>query len=83
MVFKSTLPPVQYPKVDVPAFIFQSIENSAAWRDPQRPAYVDSNTGEVVTIGDFVTHVQELASGWQNTVGLRRGDVVAIVSPNT
>ncbi|RKP40356.1 hypothetical protein BJ085DRAFT_30387 [Dimargaris cristalligena] len=82
MVFKSTLPPVTYPKTDVATFIFQSIRKSNVWSNPQQPAFINSDTGDVVTIGEFEVSANELASGWQNIVGLRPGEVVAIVSAN-
>ncbi|RKP40357.1 hypothetical protein BJ085DRAFT_18848 [Dimargaris cristalligena] len=82
MVFKSTLPPLSYPRVDIATFVFQCIHRSSIWRNPLQPVYIDSHTGEAVTISEFQTNAKELASGWQNTVGLRRGDVVAMISPN-
>ncbi|KAJ1928767.1 hypothetical protein IWQ60_001767 [Tieghemiomyces parasiticus] len=82
MIFQSPHPPVKVPSVDLYSFIVQRIRNQAYWNDPERPVYIDGDSGAKLTIRDFLHYTAEIAAGWQSIAGLVPGDVVAVLSPN-
>jgi acyl-CoA synthetase (AMP-forming)/AMP-acid ligase II len=73
----SPYPDVEIPDVSVPAFVL------AAGRErPDAPALVDGLTGDVITHGQLAGYVDRVAAAL-HAKGLRTGDVVAVLCPNT
>ncbi|MFE4513529.1 4-coumarate--CoA ligase family protein [Kitasatospora sp. NPDC056783] len=77
MVFRSEFPDV--PVVDLP--IHEAVLGAAA-EHGDRPALIDGLTGETVSYARLVSSVERVAAGLADT-GVRRGDVVALFSPNS
>jgi acyl-CoA synthetase (AMP-forming)/AMP-acid ligase II len=76
MPFSSPFPPVIIPDVALTDFV---LANAAAY--PERPALVDGASGETITFGTLTTRIRRLAAGLHRR-GVRKGDVLAIWSPN-
>jgi acyl-CoA synthetase (AMP-forming)/AMP-acid ligase II len=76
MIFRSPLPDVEIPDVSLTSFVLGS-----AARFGERPALVDGASGRVTTYAQLCAQVRRAASGLASR-GLRKGDVVAILSPN-
>jgi acyl-CoA synthetase (AMP-forming)/AMP-acid ligase II len=73
----SPYPDVEIPDVSVPEFVL------AAGRErPDAPALIDGVSGDVITHGQLAQHVDRLAAALHEK-GLRKGDVVAVLCPNT
>jgi acyl-CoA synthetase (AMP-forming)/AMP-acid ligase II len=73
----SPYPDVEIPDLSVPAFVL------AAGRErPEAPALIDGLTGDSITHGQLAAYVDRLAAALAAR-GLRKGDVVAVLSPNT
>jgi acyl-CoA synthetase (AMP-forming)/AMP-acid ligase II len=77
MLFRSPHPDVEIPNVSLGDLVL-----AHALDYPERPALVDAPTGRVVTYGDLVAQVRSVAAGL-SALGVKKGDVVAIWSPNT
>ncbi|MFI2607637.1 4-coumarate--CoA ligase family protein [Kitasatospora sp. NPDC018619] len=77
MVFRSEFPDV--PVVDLP--IHEAVLGAAAGHG-DRPALIDGVTGETVSYAQLAFRVERMAAGLAET-GVRRGDVVALFSPNS
>ncbi|MFE4971461.1 4-coumarate--CoA ligase family protein [Kitasatospora sp. NPDC056651] len=77
MVFRSEFPDV--PVVDLP--IHEAVLGAAAAHG-DRPALIDGLTGETVSYARLASSVERVAAGLAAT-GVRRGDVVALFSPNS
>jgi acyl-CoA synthetase (AMP-forming)/AMP-acid ligase II len=77
MIFKSPYPDVAIPDVSMTDYVYQDVAQHA-----DKVALIDAPTGATITFG-------ELASGFRRTAGglaargFRKGDVLAIYSPNT
>ncbi|KAJ1823622.1 hypothetical protein GGH91_000264 [Coemansia sp. RSA 2671] len=87
-VLKSRVPNVDVPLQDLPTFYFsrmrQTTGPSGPEGSPPRPLLVDSDTPSLaLTLDEFETLSIQLASGLYHAVGVRQGDMVAIVLPNT
>jgi acyl-CoA synthetase (AMP-forming)/AMP-acid ligase II len=77
VALSSPYPDVEIPDLSVPAFVL------AAGRErPDAPALIDGLTGDSITHGQLAGHVDRLAAAL-HARGLRKGDVVAVFSPNT
>lgn len=76
--FKSPLPHVDIPEVDLYTFFFD--------RTPAPPAskrcLIDGATGDVITYGQLKSRVDRVASGLYHVCGIREYDVVGIFAPN-
>jgi acyl-CoA synthetase (AMP-forming)/AMP-acid ligase II len=77
VVFASPYPDVEIPDLPVPEFV---LAGGAA--RPDAPALVDGLSGETITHGELARHVDRFAAAL-HARGLRKGDVVAVFSPNT
>lgn len=76
MVHRSPLPAIDVPVQALPAFLRDR------GRDvPQKPALVEGMTGRCLTYGELWSAVRRTAAGLARR-GVRKGDVVAIWSPN-
>lgn len=76
MAYKSLYPSVDIPSVPLSEFILRQAE-----RRPGRTAIVDGLTGRTLTYGDLLSASTRVAAGLAER-GLRKGDVLAICSPN-
>ncbi|KAJ1997332.1 hypothetical protein GGI04_005445, partial [Coemansia thaxteri] len=88
LVFKSNFPDVNVPLQDLPTFYFGRMRQHATFTgsdgQPPRPLLVDSSdASQVLTLDELESFTTQLASGMHHTVGVRPGDMVAIVLPNT
>jgi acyl-CoA synthetase (AMP-forming)/AMP-acid ligase II len=73
----SRYPDVEIPELSVPQFVLAGAAERA-----DRPALIDGLSGETITHGELASHVERLAAAL-HARGLRKGDVVAVFSPNT
>jgi acyl-CoA synthetase (AMP-forming)/AMP-acid ligase II len=73
----SRFPDVEIPELSVPQFVLAGAAERA-----DRPALVDGLSGETITHGELAFLVERLAAAL-HARGLRKGDVVAVFSPNT
>jgi acyl-CoA synthetase (AMP-forming)/AMP-acid ligase II len=77
MIVRSPHPEIAIPDVPLTPFLLES-----AARHPDKPALVDGRTGLILTHGDWATAVRRAATGLAAR-GFAKGDVLALVSPNT
>ncbi|WP_030239110.1 4-coumarate--CoA ligase family protein [Streptomyces sp. NRRL S-350] len=77
MVFRSEFPDV--PVADLP--VHEAVLGDAA-RYGDRPALIDGLTGERVSYAQLAAAVERVAAGLAGS-GVRRGDVIALFSPNS
>ncbi len=76
MIFRGPYPDVAIPEVSLTDFIFASIEQ---FKD--KTAFVDGPTGRAMTYAEFADAVRRVASSLSRK-GFKKGEVVAIFSPN-
>ncbi|CAG8492802.1 1343_t:CDS:2, partial [Cetraspora pellucida] len=78
MVFKSKLPDIKIPEEG----IYQFITSNPKGIPDDKACYVDGITNEYYTFGEFKSESKKFAAGLLDKVGFKRGDVLAIFSPN-
>src|SRR4051812_19145541 len=78
MIYRSPYPDVEIPDVPLTEFVLAS---AAAAAGGDKPALVDSATGDAISFGDFGRRVRAAATGLSRR-GIAKGDVVALYSPN-
>ncbi len=76
MIFTSPHPPVSIPDATVTDFVLRH-----ATKLGNKPALVEGHTGRTYKYGDLPTLIKRLATGFAFH-GLKKGDVIAIYSPN-
>ncbi len=77
MIYRS-----QYPDVDIPNAPFPTVALRNATRLADKPAFIDAETGRIVTYGEL-GHLVERAAAGLHERGVRKGDVVALFAPNS
>jgi acyl-CoA synthetase (AMP-forming)/AMP-acid ligase II len=77
MIYRSPEPDIEIPDLAMPEYVM-----GRAGARGEHPAIIDSATGTVTTYADFAAQVDAVAARLQ-AHGVRRGDVVALVGPNT
>jgi acyl-CoA synthetase (AMP-forming)/AMP-acid ligase II len=77
MIRRSPLPDIEIPQVPLTAYV---LEQATALGD--KPALIDGPTGRVVSYAALERAVHGLAAGLARA-GLQRGDVLALVAPNS
>jgi acyl-CoA synthetase (AMP-forming)/AMP-acid ligase II len=77
MIFRSPYPDVTIPDLPLTPFVLQHAERRAA-----QTAYIDGPTGRTLTFGQLADNVRRVAAGLAAR-GYRKGDVFAIVAPNS
>src|SRR5262249_50457105 len=77
LIFRSPHPDVRIPRQALTDFVLDSGRGRAA-----DPALVDGSTGRAVTYGELREKVRRVAAGLA-ALGIRKGDVVALCSPNS
>ena len=76
MTFRSPFPDVEIPEVSLTEFVFSRAQEHA-----DRPALIDGMSGRVLTYAELHGAVRAAAAGLARR-GLRKGEVVALYSPN-
>ena len=77
MIFSSPHPTVAIPEISLTDFVLQ---RAAEFGD--KPAIIEGETGRTITYAQLTPLIRRLAAGFAN-LGLQKGDVVAIYSPNS
>lgn len=77
MAFASRFPDVEIPELSVPQFVL-----SGAADRGDAPALVDGLSGETISFAQLAHHVDRVAAALRAR-GLAKGDVVAVLCPNT
>ncbi|WP_222267698.1 4-coumarate--CoA ligase family protein [Modestobacter marinus] len=72
----------RYPDVEIPALSVPQYVLAGAAERTDSPALVDGLSGETIRFGQLASHVGRVAAAL-HARGLRKGDVVAVFSPNT
>ncbi|KAI8320129.1 acetyl-CoA synthetase-like protein [Martensiomyces pterosporus] len=82
MVFKSPFPDVDVPSVDIPTFLFEYARKHTVYgKNPNLPILIDETA--TLTFADLEEISTSFASGLVNNAEFQRGDILAIVLPNT
>ncbi|KAJ2909725.1 hypothetical protein GGI21_001592 [Coemansia aciculifera] len=83
MIFTSPFPSIAEPPAqDLASFIFEHAEKHAAFgADPSLPALTDHAVTQ--SFNDVQRMASRFASGLTNNLGLERGDMVAVLVPNS
>ncbi|XP_047311491.1 probable CoA ligase CCL7 [Impatiens glandulifera] len=79
-IFRSLRPPFSLPRdpnLSLTSYLFR---NASSF--PDKPALIDSDTGEILTFSQFKSAVAKVAHGLLR-LGIRKKDVVLILSPNS
>ncbi|HEX4900261.1 MAG TPA: AMP-binding protein [Pyrinomonadaceae bacterium] len=76
MIFSSPHPTVAIPEISLTEFVLQQV---AEFGD--KPAIIEGQTGRTITYAQLVPLIRRLAAGLAG-LGLKKGDVLAIYSPN-
>ncbi|HEY6793610.1 MAG TPA: AMP-binding protein [Kineosporiaceae bacterium] len=76
MIYRSPLPDVEIPDVPLTTYVLEGAGEAG-----DKPALVDGTSGRAITYTGLVHAVRSLAAGLADA-GLRRGEVLALVSPN-
>ncbi|KAI8317875.1 acetyl-CoA synthetase-like protein, partial [Martensiomyces pterosporus] len=86
-IFKSKFADIDIPLIDLPAFFFGKVRQHAefACTDSPRQLLIDGTEGstESLTLGQVEEMTERLASGLYNKLGVRQGDVLAVVLPSS
>ncbi|KAJ2886953.1 hypothetical protein H4R27_000276 [Coemansia aciculifera] len=80
MLFKSVVPTVDIPGLDLPRFLLGGAKKAAPSSDTI--AYHDLGTKESVTFRDLEDMNHQVASGLANHLHIKHGDIVAIFASN-
>ncbi|CAG8611492.1 14525_t:CDS:10 [Dentiscutata erythropus] len=78
MIFKSSYPDLKIPQDGV----YQYVTSNPNKIPDDKVIYVDGITGKGYTFGEFKHESKKFAAGLQDVLGFKRGDVLAIFSPN-
>ncbi len=77
MIYRSPEPDIEIPDLAMPEYV---LGEAAARGD--HPAFIDAASGDTTTFAEFAAKVDAVAATLQ-THGIGRGDVVALVGPNS
>ncbi|KAJ1731388.1 hypothetical protein LPJ72_003964 [Coemansia sp. Benny D160-2] len=86
LITKSTLPKVDIPDTSIPEFFFKCLWKHTKLVDESnpRPLFVSGTCAdEFLTARQVETLSRQLAAGLYTKVGVRKGDVVAVILPNS
>ncbi|RIB22734.1 hypothetical protein C2G38_2173180 [Gigaspora rosea] len=78
MIFKSKYPDIKIPQ----AGVYQYVTSNPNKIPDGKVIYVDGVTRKSYTFGEFKHETKKFAAGLQDKLEFKRGDVLAIVSPN-
>ncbi len=76
-IFRSPFPEVSIPDVSLPEFVLHKASRLAS-----KPALIDAGSGRTVTYGALLNAVRRFAGGLVAR-GARKGEVLALVAPNS
>jgi len=76
-IYTSPVPPEPVPKQSIWSFLFSQVLS------PSLTAFIDAPTGRTLSRGDFRALTLQFAHGLRSQHGVRRGDTVLILSPNS
>jgi 4-coumarate--CoA ligase len=78
MIFKSPLPDIEIPAMG----IYQYIASNPSGINDNKVIFIDGTTDKKLTYGEIKSNSKKLATGLVDKAGFKRGDVLAIISPN-
>lgn len=78
MVIHSPLPSIDIPQVGLVQFLFSNINNVPE----DRELLIDAETGKSLTFAAIKDNILRFAAGLQDKCQFKKGDVIAIFSPN-
>ncbi|CAG8524891.1 1214_t:CDS:10 [Paraglomus brasilianum] len=78
MIFRSAVPDIEIPSLGVYQYATRNVNGI----DDNKPVYIDAVTGAELTFGALKRDSKRLAAGLQDKLDLKKGGVVAILSPN-
>ncbi|KAI9249131.1 hypothetical protein BDA99DRAFT_608756 [Phascolomyces articulosus] len=81
VVFKSNFPAIPLPDIDVYTFLLSENEFNTQYSH-DRKVVIDGPTGRSLSYGQVRNLATRMAAGWQDKVGLKKGDIVASFAPN-
>ncbi|KAJ1663900.1 hypothetical protein IW140_004246 [Coemansia sp. RSA 1813] len=85
-IIKSTLPDVEIPNTNIPDFFFKHIRQHVEFVDESNPRPVlisGTSADEFLTVEQMEAMSKKFATGLYHSVGVRGGDVVAVILPNS
>ncbi|KAJ2552282.1 hypothetical protein EV175_003375 [Coemansia sp. RSA 1933] len=85
-IIKSILPNVDIPDTTIPSFFFQYLRQHAKLMDMENPQALfvsGTSSDERLTLEQVEMQSKQFAAGLYHKIGMRRGDVVAIILPNS
>ncbi|CAH1452564.1 unnamed protein product [Lactuca virosa] len=80
-IFRSLRPPLVIPAkphTSMISFLFRNVSSY-----PNKPALIDSDSGETLTFSEFKTTVAKLSHALNTQLGIAKNDVVLIFAPNS
>ncbi|CAB4392602.1 acetyl-CoA synthetase-like protein [Rhizophagus irregularis] len=78
MIFKSLLPDIEIPAMG----IYQYVTSNPNGISDDKVIFTDGITDKKLTYGELKSNSKKLAAGLIDKAGFKRGDVLAIISPN-
>ncbi|ORX70312.1 acetyl-CoA synthetase-like protein [Linderina pennispora] len=82
MLFHSPFPSIPIPSVDLPTFFFDTIAKRTVFgRKPEIPFLISEQ--KTLSFAEFEKFTYAFASGLANNTGLKHGDTLLVVLPNT
>lgn len=78
MLYKSVVPRVPIPAIDLPRFLLRMAAN----HDPDALAYMDTETKESITFGQLAQLTRQLGYGLVSKWDIKRQDIVAVFASN-
>uniref|UniRef100_A0A803QL75 Uncharacterized protein n=1 Tax=Cannabis sativa TaxID=3483 RepID=A0A803QL75_CANSA len=81
-IFHSLRPPIDFPPQNLPLSVPEyAFSIHPKW--PESVAFINSDTGHRLLFFDFVRRTKTLAANLQTQIGLSKGDVAFVLSPNS
>lgn len=80
-IFRSKKEPLEIPNVDIYSFLFSPNKFNTT-RPQSRPLLIDGLTNKSISFKESRELSGQIANGWKDKVGLKKGDVVAVFAPN-
>lgn len=80
-IFTSKKQHIDIPNIDIYSFLFCPNECNTT-RSTDKPLLIDGLTGKSISFNQARDLSGRIANGWNQNVGLKKGDVVAVFAPN-
>ncbi|KAG2217241.1 hypothetical protein INT45_012189 [Circinella minor] len=81
VVYKSAQESIPIPNLDLYTFLFQNSKYNTT-RPRDQPTVICGATGKTLSFNQIFDLSGRIATGWKEKIGLKKGDVVAVVAPN-